>query len=327
MRDEAGFDVWADGYDEAVRRSDEADSYPFAGDISFQTAQERDAVRIQSGEEWDDAEDYIAWADFSQNIAVLCSYEQISPCAGTLTLRKPCMILFDIGETLADFGEYNVVAGGKALLDCVAANPAGITAEELGAFETEQFHALDTVRQDLQVEVHEHMLLRFVLEYFGLDLSVSMDEAEWRLIRHAIHIKPTVGIERLLGCLKGQGVRTAVISNIMCSGQGLRRLIESVLPDHAFEFILATSEYIHRKPSRFIFELALRKAGLPAADVWYCGDNPVCDVNGAAGVGITPIWYTRDAGGRDQYSPCTPIADWGQLTAWLGCSTINGDLS
>ena len=31
MRDSAGFDLWADGYDQSVGRSDEADCYPFAG--------------------------------------------------------------------------------------------------------------------------------------------------------------------------------------------------------------------------------------------------------------------------------------------------------
>ncbi len=31
MRDEKGFDQWADGYDQSVRQTEEADAYPFAG--------------------------------------------------------------------------------------------------------------------------------------------------------------------------------------------------------------------------------------------------------------------------------------------------------
>ena len=32
-------------------------------------------------------------------------------------------------------------------------------------------------------------------------------------------------------------------------------------------------EYVFRKPNPLLFELALKKAGLPASDVWFCGDN------------------------------------------------------
>ena len=42
---------------------------------------------------------------------------------------------------------------------------------------------------------------------------------------------------------------------------------------------------------QIIFEVALRKAKLPADEVWYCGDNTECDVYGASGVGMFPVWY------------------------------------
>jgi Predicted hydrolase (HAD superfamily) len=46
-----------------------------------------------------------------------------------------------------------------------------------------------------------------------------------------------------------------------------------------------------RKPSPLLFELALRKAGVDAQTVWHCGDNPRADIEGAASVGIYPVWY------------------------------------
>lgn len=51
------------------------------------------------------------------------------------------------------------------------------------------------------------------------------------------------------------------------------------------------SEYMYRKPNRRIFELALEKAGLEAADVWYIGDQYQCDIVGAANAGLFPVWY------------------------------------
>lgn len=102
---------------------------------------------------------------------------------------------------------------------------------------------------------------------------------------------PTEGIEGFLAFLHEKGIRTGVISNICYDGELVRERITSVLPDHEFEFIIATSEYMFRKPNRRIFDLALEKADLRSEDVWYIGDNYACDVEGARGAGIFPVWY------------------------------------
>lgn len=94
-----------------------------------------------------------------------------------------------------------------------------------------------------------------------------------------------------LSFLKEHDIRTGVISNIGFSGNTLKNRINSLLPDNNFEFIIASSEYMIRKPNPMLFELALCKAGLPSDDVWYCGDSVTADVEGSAAVGIFPIWY------------------------------------
>ncbi len=108
----------------------------------------------------------------------------------------------------------------------------------------------------------------------------------------------------------------------------MEQRIRGLFPGHPFEFVLATSEYMFRKPNRRIFWLALEKAGLRQAwmtgedagkrqtwttgedagqghnpdtgkqldsgirNVWYIGDQYECDIVGAAGAGLFPIWYT-----------------------------------
>lgn len=51
--------------------------------------------------------------------------------------------------------------------------------------------------------------------------------------------------------------------------------------------------YMIRKPNPMIFQLALRKANLCPNEVWFCGDNIRCDVQGAHGAGIFPVRYHR----------------------------------
>ena len=121
------------------------------------------------------------------------------------------------------------------------------------------------------------------------------------------------GIDVLLDWLWEHGIRTGVISNISFNEHTLRRRIESFLPGHHFEFIVASSEYVFRKPSHWIFELALRKAGLPANEVWYCGDNDACDVKGALAAGMQPVWYAPGVQGSASSPGAICCRDWREL--------------
>ena len=75
---------------------------------------------------------------------------------------------------------------------------------------------------------------------------------------------------------------------------------------------------MYRKPNRRIFELALEKAGLPASEVWYIGDQYACDVVGARNAGIFPVWYLGavDIRQEDRDDVCK-ITDWQELRALL----------
>lgn len=64
-----------------------------------------------------------------------------------------------------------------------------------------------------------------------------------------------------------------------------------MIPTNHFEFVIASSEYLYRKPNRRIFELALEKAELSASEVWYIGDQYECDIVGARNAGLFPVWY------------------------------------
>ena len=83
----------------------------------------------------------------------------------------------------------------------------------------------------------------------------------------------------------------AGLSAIGWSGNALKGRLDRLLPHNRFVCILTSSDYGIRKPHPFLFELALRKADLPAENVWFCGDHPQKDVEGASHVGIFPVWY------------------------------------
>lgn len=208
---------------------------------------------------------------------------------------KPKMILFDYGQTLIDEGKFDGVKGTEAVLKYATKNKYHLSAErvqeeadkinwELGRFDPERRHLF-------QVEVPNHMFTAYLYESLGISLSLTpeqIDKVFWDAVGSAM---PTEGIEELLEYLHQNDIRTGVISNIAYCGQAVIDRINRVIPTNHFEFIIATSEYMYRKPNKRIFDLALEKADLKASDVWYVGDQYECDIEGARNAGIFPVWY------------------------------------
>ena len=155
---------------------------------------------------------------------------------------------------------------------------------ELGRFDPARRHLL-------QVEIPNDMFCGYLYESQGVELSIrgaKRDKVFWDAASPGV---PSDGVEDFLDFLKEQGIRVAVLSNITYCGEALENRLQEVLPGHEFEFILATSEYMYRKPHRRIFEFALQKAELAPEEVWYIGDNYECDVVGAKNAGLFPVWY------------------------------------
>lgn len=242
-----------------------------------------------------------------------------------MEMKYPEMIIFDYGHTLLHEPDYDPLRGEKTLFEHIKSNPSNYTAEQVNDFSQRIFEEIAPVRRDLGYELHERQFQRFVYEYLGIELSVTLDEAEnifWDAMSPGA-LMP--GADKMLDYLNARGIRTGVISNIAFSGDALRRRLDRLLPNNRFEFVITSSEYMFRKPNRLIFDLALRKAGLPADAVWYCGDNPVADVAGASQVGIFPVWYDNDIDCpyRDRENEPVPtcehlhIGDWSEMISVL----------
>ncbi len=204
-------------------------------------------------------------------------------------MTKPEMIIFDCGHTILHEPNHNAENGNKAIFKYIKDNPDNISFETFNKTCLEMFAEVKAERGTL--EIHEHHFLRFLYDYLNITLSISIDEAE-RIIWNGISegaVMPYVS--EMLDYLNKNGIRTAVISNICFSGAALAERINRLLPNNKFEFVLASSEYVFKKPHPLMFVIALNKAGLSADKVWFCGDSIYCDINGAHRVGMFPVLY------------------------------------
>lgn len=235
-------------------------------------------------------------------------------------MKRPKMIMFDYGQTLVTQDGFDAEAGNKAVLKLAKKNPYQVSARVLQNLAKELSKDIGRYQPDARksthIEVHNHLFQNYLYEYYGLEFDLTPQELEKIFWDNAAIRKPTEHIEELLEYLKEAGIRTAVISNISFSGNALKERINSILPENKFEFILATSEYVFRKPHSRIFELALRKAKLEPRDAWYCGDNAYYDVEGASKAGIHPVWYRGAIEPVNNLVPdmdCLIVDDWLEL--------------
>jgi putative hydrolase of the HAD superfamily len=63
---------------------------------------------------------------------------------------------------------------------------------------------------------------------------------------------------------------------------------------HLFDFVVNAAQAGAAKPSPVIFNQALARAGISAAEAVHVGDDPVTDVRGASGAGMRTVWFNPE---------------------------------
>lgn len=217
-------------------------------------------------------------------------------------MNKPQMILFDYGQTLLYEPDFDTLRGYDALEEYTSNNPQHCSTEEINKHSQRIFEGLAKARA-IGIEVSAVQNLRLVYESLGIELAIPYQEAEDIFWNATSHGQTMPHVEKMIEYINEQGLRSGVVSNISVSAETLKKRIDRLLPQNRFEFIIASSDYGIRKPDKALFELALCKAMLPAEDIWFCGDNVICDVEGSSAAGMYPVWYE---------DLTIPIAPWAQ---------------
>ena len=73
-----------------------------------------------------------------------------------------------------------------------------------------------------------------------------------------------------------------------------------------FEFVIDSAAVGFRKPDLRIFQPAIERLGLPAANIGYVGDQFKADVVGSKSAGMKSIWYV---GEREKSCPDESLVD------------------
>lgn len=210
--------------------------------------------------------------------------------------RRVRGILFDLGDTLLDFGHLDVPslfeAGAKLAYDYL---------KDLG-------HALPAFakyhRQQLWAIRWNYFKSRFtrrefnVLEILG-NLSAKMGnriseqeaiELAWLWYRPLSQCATAEdGMHEMLAEFRDAGLKLGIISNTFVPGAILdRHLAEENLLD-LLPVRVYSCNVRFRKPQREIFEIALEQSGLKASETMFVGDSIRADIHGPNDLGMISI--------------------------------------
>lgn len=236
-------------------------------------------------------------------------------------MKYPEMIIFDYGHTLLYEPDWDSVRGNAELLRYAIKNPKNCTLEDVrkGAELIFGKH-IESIRK-MGYDICGQVGNKVLYEYLGIEFSLTPLEMETVFWNGASKGARMPDADKMLDYINENGIRSAVISNLLWSGDALTERLNRLLPNNQFEFVMTSSDYFMRKPNRILFDIALQKTGLDADEVWYCGDNPTADIEGASQVGIYPIWYDNDTekSYKDRSDEKIPLCEhlhiheWGEL--------------
>jgi putative hydrolase of the HAD superfamily len=104
------------------------------------------------------------------------------------------------------------------------------------------------------------------------------------------HWKVYPETREVLSALRGAGMTLLVVSNWDST---LPRLLERLELAPFFDGVVVSAVFGASKPSRAIFDEAVRRAGVPHADILHVGDSLVDDYHGARAAGLHALLVDR----------------------------------
>lgn len=209
-------------------------------------------------------------------------------------IKMPKMILFDYGNTIVRERTFDSIKGVQSVMK-YAKKGKFADIKLIAQRSDEIFAECIKCAKTTGLEVHNLVCQRALYEYFKIEFTVSDQEIEkifWDSAAPGIAME---GMNSVLNLLNDHGIRSGVISNMTNSGTSLHQRIDEIFPQNEFEVFLTSGDYLYRKPNHLLFDIALKRAGLAASDVWFCGDNYQADVLGAKGAGLFPVCFDVDS--------------------------------
>jgi HAD superfamily hydrolase (TIGR01549 family) len=213
-------------------------------------------------------------------------------------------VLFDLGETLLDFGKVKTTQlfrqGARLSYDYLKS-----CGQPVGNFEYYCWSNLIALRfrhfisNITKKDINSSALLRSI----GTKKGIKLDGRQWRhfawLWYEPLSKIATTDpkIKETLISLKGLGLKLGILSNTFVNAHSLEKHLEQLGILDFFTVRMYSYEFDFRKPDVRIFKIAAERIGEPAENILYVGDRIDMDIKPALKMGFVPVLkaaYTND---------------------------------
>jgi putative hydrolase of the HAD superfamily len=171
--------------------------------------------------------------------------------------------------------------------------------------------------EESALEFTQASLLKMIADAFELRPRLGPVESEWVFWRASLQVSLVDGVSDLLHGVESLGLPMGVVSNSSFAACTLERELEAQGIRGYFRFVISSADYGVRKPDPLIFEVALRRLGFDAGQVWFAGDNVGYDIIGASQAGLFPVAFNPRARIPETVGEHAVITAWSQLAALI----------
>lgn len=210
-------------------------------------------------------------------------------------MRYP-VVCFDVGFTLVDerIDAHTLLTEVLAELGH-SADPEALKEARRATMQWyhARYHRLDnddwssdaTIRT-MWLDFYEHLFTR-------LDPTLDHNELADRLIAHyedPQNWQPYADVFPTLEGLRARGIRIGIVSDW---SQRLRPILHTSGLSRYLDFVVGSADAGYAKPMSELYDLAVRRAGVPAEQIIHVGDTYRADVLGARSVGMDAALIDR----------------------------------
>ena len=222
-------------------------------------------------------------------------------------------ILFDLGQTLLEFGRLPV----KSLFATAAQN----SYQWLRNY-SQPVPAFWRYKLKHFVGLYLHVGVSWLtgndfdslelLKTYGKRYRFTLNEEQYRELNW-VWYEPLSkqaymesDLPRTLDALRAMGLKMGIVSNTFVNRDSLRRHLKQLGLDEFFAVQLYSHEFPYRKPDVRIFQAAAERIGVAPKKTLFVGDRVDTDVEGALAAGMIPV-FKRMAINRDKRVPAGVI--------------------
>jgi putative hydrolase of the HAD superfamily len=228
-------------------------------------------------------------------------------------MRRPKAVLLDYGGTLVEEAGVDSRAGTAWLLEQASHVEPGVTLDAV----LERVHRVAREvaerRDTFGIETPWASLTRLIHDYFGTRFALPYPALERGFWDASVTTCPIPGAREALDALANAGVPMAVLSNASFGADVIRHdLARHGLADH-LSFVMVTADYVVRKPSALVLDVAAARLGVPSRDIWVVGDRLDTDIAGARAAGMCSVWL-KPPDASPSTLPDLTVRDWPEFT-------------